>query len=201
MPRFGSIEKSIGLLLACFALVGCGASHHLASTIGPNENSAGVRARLYAFYRDERTNNTAAACASTSRANQIGLAKEEKVSSCQAAFFKIWNTHTGIYSEAEQTKHSTEVLNELEAEIPKDKIIVVGDRATVIRPKLEETAEYAYRGGQWIYEKSTKNTEAAEDLKREAEETEAKNEAVKKAAEAQESNNEIKEQATGEAAE
>ena len=195
MPRFGSIEKPIGLLLACFALIGCGARHHLAPTVGSNENSTGVRARLYAFYRDERTNNTAAACASTSRANQIGLIKEEKVSSCQAAFFKIWNTHLGIDPEAEQ---STKILNELEAEIPKDKIIVVGDHATVIRPKLEETVEYTYSDGRWIFEKADKNTEGAESLKKEAEETEAKNEAVQKAAEAQESNNEIKEQATGE---
>lgn len=184
----------MGLSLACFALAGCGAGHSTTPALGPNQNPAGVRARLYAFYRDERAGNTAAACALMTKANQAAVAKEEDTSSCQAALFKRWNTNAGVYSEAEEAKRSAKALNEVEAEIAKDKIIVVGDHATVIRPKLEETAEYLYSGGKWLFVKATKNTEAAEELQKEAEETEAKNEAVKKASEAQESSNEIKEQ-------
>ena len=177
-------------------LAGCG-STSTTTTAPSNKNAAGVRARQYAFYKDERTGNTAAACAMTVKSNQEELMREEKVSSCQAAFFKIWNTNAGIYSEAEEAKRSATAIKDNEAEVARAKILVVGDRATVIDPRREETEEYLYKNGQWLFVKQQKNTEATAGLKKQAEETEAKNEAVVKAGEAQGGSNELKETATG----
>jgi hypothetical protein len=179
----------LAVLLATVA-AGCGATKKPPS----NRTAAGVRARLYAFYKDERTGNTAAACAMATKANQAELMREEKVSSCQAAFFKIWNTTAGVFSEAREAKIGATALRRDESEVAKAKILVVGDHATVIDPGREETAEYIYRGGQWLFVKQESTTAAtAAGLRKEAEESEAKNQAAIEAGEARGNGNEIKE--------
>lgn len=181
------------LVVGLLGITACGSSSSTTTTAPSNKNAAGVRARQYAFYKDERTGNTAAACAQVVKANQEELMKEEKVSSCQAAFFKIWNTNAGVYSEADEAKRSAKATKEDEAEIARAKILVVGDRATVIDPRREETEEYLYSNGHWLFVKQEPNTEATAGLKKQAEEAEAKNEAVIKAGEAQGTGNAIKE--------
>jgi hypothetical protein len=181
--------------LALFA--GCGSGGSSTTTAPSNKNAAGVRARQYAFYKDERTGNTAAACAMVVKANQEELMKEEKVSSCQAAFFKIWNTNAGVFSSAQEEKRSVKALTADEAEVAKAKILVVGDRATVIDPGRKETEEYLYSNGHWLFVKQEQNTEATAGFKKQAEEAEAKNEAVIKAGEAQGAGNAIKESGEG----
>lgn len=139
---------------------------------------------MYAFFRDERAGNARAACAMVTAANQRELIAEEHVSSCPAAFFKIWNTGPGVYSAAREAQISAKAKRTDETEVAKAKILVVGDQATVIDPGREETEEYVYRDGQWLFVKQEENNEAAA-LAREAEAREAKNEAAIRAGEAQ----------------
>ena len=181
------------LVLAALALALCVSGCGSTAPSNANRNVAGVRARLYAFYKDERTGDTAGACAIATKSNQEELVKEEKVSSCQAAFFKIWNTGAGVYSASKEAAISAKARQIDEGEVATAKILVVGDRATVINPGREETAEYLYRNGQWLFLKQAPNTEATIGLKKQAEEAEAKNEAAIRAGEAQGASNAIKE--------
>jgi hypothetical protein len=151
---------------------------------------------MYAFYKAERAGDAVAACAMATKPNQEELVREQKVSSCPAAFFKIWNTKAGIYSEAREAEISAKATQTDEAEVAKAKILVVGNHATVIDPGREEIEEYTYRNGQWLFVKQEKNT-GAEGFQKEAEESEAKNKAIVEAAEAQGSHDEIEEAAEG----
>jgi hypothetical protein len=185
--------SAIVLAVATLALSSCGSSSH---SIQPR-NAAGVRARLYAFYKAERADNTTAACAMATKTNQAELIAEEHVSSCQAAFFKIWNTTAGVLSEATEAQIGTKATQADQVEVAKAKILVVRNHATVIDPGRDETEEYIYSEGRWLFVKQEKNTESTQGLRQQAEETEAKNEAALDAGEAQATRSEITEAVEG----
>jgi hypothetical protein len=164
--------STIGLI----GLTGCGSA---AMTTAPsNKNAAGVRASYYEYFQDERTGNAQAACAQSTKSDQATIAADGKTATCEAAVFKHWHVS------AQKTEE--EALKKGVAEVAKYKILVVGNRATVINPELEEADELIYSGGHWLLEKTTSITaETAEGLKKEAREAEAKRKAGLEAGEAQ----------------
>ena len=184
-------RAALATLTATTVLAGCGGT-----STKPREprDAAGVRARQYAFYKAERAGSAATACALDTPSAQQVLVREQHVSSCPAAFFKLWNTGPGVYSPSREAAIDKHALSVDEQEVPDAKILVVGDRATVIDPGRQETEEYVYRDGAWLFVKQEHNTEQeAAGLRHQAEETESKDEAATRAGEAQEASTELSE--------
>ena len=196
-PRRNRTSAAIVLsaIVVAGGLTACGSNSSTNTAAdATNRNAAGVRASYYEYFQDERTGNTQAACALSSKNDQARIAAEAKASSCQAATFKDWNVKPGVLSPAVEQKIQQNSLKKNVAEVAKYKILVVGNHATAINPELEDTDELIYTGGRWLVERHTSNAaETAEGLKKQAKEEEAKNQAALEAGEAKGNENAIKE--------
>jgi len=183
-------------MAAAAGVAACGSSG-TASTATDNRNAAGVRASYEEYFHDERTGNAQAACELSTKADQSRIAAEGHAATCEAATFKSWNVKPGVLAAAVEQKSQEDALKKNLAEVAKYKILVAGNRATVILPGLEETDELIYNGGHWLVEKITSNAaETAEGLKKQAKEAEAKTKAAVEAAEARGGENALKEGST-----